>query len=398
MSEAERTFGFRLSEEQEAIRVLARRFAEDEIKPVAREFDQDLEGELAERIIDRAAAVGLLGLPVPREFGGGGGSNVECTLVLEELAVGCGGIATAIGASWFGQTPIMMAATPEQRQWVFPPLAATDKGRLVCMAMTEPAGGTDIENPHMESRTIRTIVREEGDHYVVNGQKLWPSNSDNAWLYSVVATIDPDLGDAGSCLIVVPTGTPGLSFGKPIRKMGMDADRNGEILFDDVHIPKANLLGQVGAGARLLQRTLIYNRVGAAAIAVGIARGAFEAAVRWGKERIAMGQPLIKHPVIAAMMGDMATEIDASRLLYQRAAWFNAQPGQANMQWSTMAKVFASEMAMRVTTNAVQIMGSYGYARESGVEKAMRDAKIVQIYIGANEFCRQHVGEFLVEV
>lgn len=384
---------FDLSEEQKAVQNLARRFAEEAIKPVALDFEHDTEGKLAERIIDKAAAIGLLGLAVPKEYGGGGGTNVECSLVLEELAVGCGGIATAIGASWFGQTPILMAATQEQRERIFPPLAATDKGRLVCMAMTEPAGGTDIENPHMRSRTIRTIVKEDGNYYMVNGLKVWPSNSDNAWLYTVVATVDPTQEDAGSCLLLVPAGTRGLSFGKPIPKMGMHADRNGEIILDNARVPKGNLLGKVGDGARLLQRTLIYNRVGAAAIAVGIARSAFERALRFAKERTTMGKPLNEHPVVSAILGDMATKIDAARLLYLRAAWYNAQRGQASMKWSSMAKVYASDIAMQVTTDAVQIMGSYGYAKEYGVEKAMRDAKIVQIYIGANEFTRQVVGE-----
>ncbi len=397
MAPEQTELGFRLSAEQEQLRSLTQRFVEQQIKPVALRFEEDPGGKLAEHVIDEAAKAGILGLPVPQEFGGGGGSNVECCTVLEELGVGCGGIATAVGASWFGQTPIMMGAAAAFRKEVFPKLAATDKGRLVCMAMTEPAGGTDIENPHMGSRTVRTLVREDADHYIVNGRKLWPSNSDNAYFYSVVATVDPKQGDAGSCLIVVPAGTPGLSFSKPIRKMGMDADRNAEIILDDVRVPKGNLLGKVGDGARLLQRTLVYNRAGAAAIAVGIARGAFETAVKWARDRITMGQPLIRHPVIAAMAGDMATQIDAARLLYQRAAWFNAQPGQSNMRWSTMAKVFASDMAMRVTTDAVQIMGAYGYAKEYGVEKAMRDAKIVQIFIGANEFSRQLVGELLPE-
>ena len=386
---------FRLSKEQEALREVAQRFTRKEIKPVALKFEEENGDALAHQVIDRAAQAGLLGLPVPVEFGGGGGSNVECTLVLEEIAAGCGGIATAIGASWFGQTPIMMAANTQQRREIFPPLAARDHGLLCCMAMTEPAGGTDIENPHMKSRTIRTVVREEGDNYVVNGRKLWPSNSDNAWLYTVVATADPSRGDEGSCLVLVPAGTPGLSFGHPIAKMGMTADRNAEIVFEDMRVPKSNLLGKIGDGARLLQRTLVYNRAGAAAIAVGVARGAFEGALQWARERITMGQPLAKHPVVAAMLGDMATGIEASRLLYQRSAWFNAQPGQASMLMATMAKVFASDMAMRVTTDAVQIMGAYGYAREYGVEKAMRDAKILQIYIGANEFSRQLVGELL---
>jgi acyl-CoA dehydrogenase len=385
--------GFTLSEEQSAIQKLAREFTEKEIKPVATKFEKYEEGKLAENIFKKAADVGILGLPIPKEYGGSDGSNVECSIVLEELAVGCGGISTAIGASWFGQTPIMMAATTEQRQKWFPPL--TRDGNLCCMAMTEPAGGSDIENPHMHSKTIRTIVQADGDDYIVNGTKIWPSNSTNSYLYTVVATINPELGDEGSCIIVIPRGTSGLSFGQPIKKMGMDADMNSEIFFDNARVPKENMLGKVGDGARLLQRTLIYNRTGAGAIATGIARGAFEAALKYAKERIIAGKPAIEHGIICAMFADMATEIDAARLLYLRAAWFNAQRGLANMAWSTMAKVYASDIAMRVTSNAVQVMGSYGYSREVGVEKYMRDAKIMQIYIGANELTRQVIGETL---
>ncbi|HIE17428.1 MAG TPA: acyl-CoA dehydrogenase [Dehalococcoidia bacterium] len=385
--------GFTLSEEQLAIQKLAREFAEKEIKPVATQFEEDEEGRLAEDIFKKAAEVGILGLPIPKEYGGSEASNVECSIVLEELAVGCGGIATAIGASWFGQTPIMMAAATEQRQRWFPPL--TRDGNLCCMAMTEPAGGSDIENPHMHSRTIRTILRPAGDDYILNGTKIWPSNSTNAFLYTVVATTDPRLGDDGSCLVLVPRGTPGLSWGKPIKKMGMDADMNSEIFFDNVKVPKENLLGKVGDGAKLLQRTLIYNRAGAGAIATGIARGAFEIALKYAKERVVAGKPSIEHEIICAMFADMATEIEAARLLYLRAAWFNAQRGLANMSWSTMAKVYASDVAMKVTSNAIQVMGSYGYSREVGVEKYLRDAKIMQIYIGANELTRQVIGEAL---
>jgi len=385
--------GFTLSEEQLAIQKLAREFTEKEIKPVATKFEKDEDGKLAEAIFKKAAEVGILGLPIPNEYGGSDASNVECSIVLEELAAGCGAISTSIGASWFGQTPIMMAATTEQRQRWLPPL--TRDGNLCCMAMTEPAGGSDIENPHMHSKTIRTIVRADGDNYVINGTKIWPSNSTNSYLYTVVATVNPKLGDEGSCLIVIPAGTPGLSFGKPIKKMGMDADSNAEIFFDNIRLPKENLLGKIGDGARLLQRTLIYNRTGAGAIATGIARGAFEIALNYAKERTVTDKPLIEHEVICAMFADMATEIEAARLLYLRAAWFNAQRGLANMTWSTIAKVYASDIAMRVTTNAVQVMGSYGYSREVGVEKHMRDAKIMQIYIGANELNRQVIGEAL---
>jgi len=386
--------GFTLSDEQLAIQKLARDFAEREIKPVVPEFERDQSGERAEGVLRKAAKVGLLGLPVPVEFGGGGGGNLECCLVEEEIAAACGGIATAMGASWFAQTPVMMAATPEQRQRWFPLFAATEEANICCMAMTEPQGGTDIENPHLEARTIRTIVRADGDLLTVNGHKLWPSNSDNACLYTVVATVDPGLGEAGSCLVLVPRGTPGLSVGRPYKKMGMDADRNGDIYFDNVQVHPSHLLGKVGDGARLLQRTLIYNRTGAAAIAVGIARGAFESALQYAKERMVAGAPMMQHPLISAMLGDMATSIDAARLLVLRSAWFNSNR-QANMRWASMAKVFATDMAMKVTTDCVQIMGSYGYSKEGGVEKYMRDAKITQISIGANEFTRQVIGESL---
>jgi len=385
--------GFTLSEEQLAIQKLARDFAKKEIKPVVLQFEKDEEGKLAEEIFKKASDIGILGLPIPEKNGGGGASNLECSIVLEELAVGCGGIATAIGATWFGQTPIMMEASKEQRAEWFSVMARD--GNMCCMAMTEEASGSDIEDPHMHSRTIRTIVQPDGDDYIINGTKIWPSNSGNACLYVVVATTDANLGDEGSCLILVPAGTPGLRFGKPIKKMGMDADRNSEIFFDNVRVPKENLLGKIGDGARLLQRSLIYNRAGAGAISTGMARGAFEIALDYVKERKVGGRPLIEHEIIAAMFADMATEIDAARLLYLRAAWFNAQRGMADMTISTMAKVYASDMAMRVTTNCVQVMGSYGYSKEVGVEKYMRDAKIVQIFLGANELTRQVIGEAL---
>lgn len=388
--------GFTLSEEQLGIQKLAREFTQKEIKPVAGEFEKDDEGKLAEGIFNKAAELGILGLPIPKEYGGSKASNVECTIVLEELAVGCGGIATAIGASWFGLTPLMMAATKEQRQKWFPAFASTKQANLCCMAMTESQGGSDIENPHMESRTIRTIVREDGNDYVVNGTKIWPSNSDNSFLYTVVATVDPNLGQAGSCIILVPRGTPGLSFGKPFKKMGMDADRNGEIFFDDCQVPRENLLGKIGDGARLLQRTLIYNRAGGGAISVGIARGAFEIALEYARERVVAGKRMVEHEIIKEMFANMAMSIEAARLLVLRSAWFNAQPGQANMGWATMAKVYASDVAMKVTTDCVQLMGSYGYSKEVGVEKYMRDAKIIQIYIGANELARQVIAEELL--
>ncbi len=388
---------FSLSFEQKTLRQTVKRFVEKEIVPIALEFEKDeMEGNLAHKVIQKAAQAGISGLPVPEKYGGGGASGIECNIALEELAVGCGGIATAIGASWFGQTPILMAATKEQRERWFPILASRDEGHLVCMAMTEPQSGSDIENAQMGLRTVRTRVRFEGDDIVVTGTKLWPSNFDVSTLYTVVATTDPQEGPEGSCLVVVERGAKGLSFSKPVPKMGMHADRNGEIIFEDVRIPKENMLGKVGDGFKLLQRTLVYNRVGAGAISVGMARGAFERALKWAKERTVMGKPLAEHPVVSSKLAEMAVKIEMSRMLVWRAAWYNAQPKKRSMKWASMAKVYASDLAMEVTTDAVQIMGSCGYAREYGVEKYMRDNKIIQIYIGANELTKQVIGEELL--
>jgi len=385
---------FSLSEELLAIQKMARDFAKRGIKPVVHLLDDDDEGGYADQIIARAARAGILGMIIPQRYGGSGKTAVECSVVLEEIAAACGGIATAIGANWLAQTPILLAATPEQREKFLPPLAGHEP-RLACLAMTEPTGGSDIENPHMQSRGIYTTATPRDGGYVLNGTKRFPSNAGIAHLSVVVATVNRELGDAGSCIFVVPDGTPGLSFGKPEDKMGMRADRNADVIFDDCWVPADHLLSQVGDGARLLQLALAYNRAGAGAIAVGMARGSLEIALDWAKVRVQGGKLLFEQQLISAMLADMATEIDAARLLVQRAVWYNATHRPPSLRYASMAKVFASDMAMRVTEKAIQIMGSYGYMKEYGVEKYMRDAKIVQIYLGPNEISRLAIGESL---
>ncbi len=383
---------FSISDDQRAIQEMGREFALKEIKPVVHLFDGDDEGVYADRIIKKAAELGILGMMIPEKYGGGGKSGVEGALVLEEIAAVCGGIATALGANWLAQTSILLAATPEQRAKFLSPLTSAD-GHVACFAMTEPAGGSDIENSHMHSRTIQTIARPESDGFRINGVKRFPSNAGIAHLYTVVASTDPELGDEGSCILLVPADTPGLSFGKPENKMGMRADRNADIFFDDVWVPRDHLLGKVGEGARLLQMTLAYNRAGAGAISVGMARGAFKIALEYAKNRKQGGMLLLEQPIISSKLADMATEIDAARLLVWRAAWYNVTHRPPQLSYASMAKVFASDMAMRVISDAIQIMGSYGYMKEYGVEKFFRDAKIVQIYLGANEISRLAVGE-----
>ncbi len=385
---------FSLSEEHQAIQRLARDFAQQEIKPVARQLDQD-EEETTRRLLAKAAGLGITGLIIPEAFGGSAKGGPECTLVLEELAAADGGLATALGANWLAQTPILLAATPEQRAKFLPPLASAPECHLACLAMTEPTGGSDIENPAMNSAGIHTLAKPHGDGFVIDGIKRFPSNAGIASLYAVIATVDRSQGDRGSCMLLVPAGTPGLSFGKPEDKMGMRADRNCDIIFDGVWVPRDHLLGKIGDGARLLRLTLAFNRAGAGSIAVGMARGAYEIALEYSRTRVQGGMPLFRQPMIAAKLADAATSLDAARLLCWRAAWYNATHRPPSIRYASMAKVFASDMAMQVISDCIQIMGSYGYMKEYLVEKYLRDAKIVQIYLGANEICRLDIGDSL---
>ncbi|OFX31709.1 MAG: hypothetical protein A2Z07_01365 [Armatimonadetes bacterium RBG_16_67_12] len=261
--------------------------------------------------------------------------------------------------------------------------------------MTEPTGGSDIENPAMNSFGIHTLARPRDDGFVINGVKRFPSNAGIASLYTVIATVDRSLGDGGSCILLVPAGTLGLSFGKPEDKMGMRADRNCDVIFDNVWVPNDHLLGKIGDGARLLRLTLAFNRPGAGSIAVGMARGAFEIALEYSRTRIQGGMPLFRQPQIAAKLADAATSLEAARLLCWRAAWHNATHRPPSIRHASMAKVFASDMAMQVISDCIQVMGSYGYMKEYRVEKYLRDAKIVQIYLGANEICRLDIGDSL---
>lgn len=387
---------FELSQEQKILKETAAKFAQKEILPVRDHFEADYaEGKYVDRIFLEAAKVGLLGFPIEEKYGGSNGNNLDVMHILEELAAVDGGVATAIGDTWFAMTPIIMAADSEQRERFLRPLASRSEANLGAICMTEPPSGADIEDPRMELRTCRTVVTDYGDDLVINGAKVWPSNAGIAYLYVVVATVDPKLGNEGSCLVVVEKDRDGLSFGKPEPKMGMHADRNSEVIFENVRVPRNNLLGKIGDGSKILQRTLIYNRVGGGMISVGMARGAFEYALGYCTDRVVGGKPLIEHSLIADMFAKMATNIDAARLLVYRSAWANINRHPDRVRFSDMAKVFATNMAMEVTTQCVQVMGSYGYSKEYPVEKYMRDAKIVQIFLGPNELLTQLIAKSL---
>jgi butyryl-CoA dehydrogenase len=389
-------YNFQLSEERRKFQEMTKRFAQKEIKPLNDKFEDDwATHQYMPQVLKKAAELGFLGLPIEPKYGGAGEDGMTIMVVLEELAAVNGGVACVIGDTWFAQTPIIIAGDEEQRERFLRPLASRDEANLGCICMTEPASGADIEDDRMRLRTVKTIIKEDGDHYIMNGVKVWPSNAGIASHYIVVVTIDPKLEEKGSGIIVVEKDTPGLSFGKIERKMGMAEDQNREVIFENVRVPKRNLLGKIGDGHRLLQRTVAYNRLGAGMISVGMARGAFEYALQYCKDRVVGGKPLIKHSLISAMFADMATKIDAARLLVFRASWSLRMKDPNRARYSNMAKVFATNMAMEVTSNCVQVMGSYGYSKEYPVEKYMRDAKIVQIYLGPNELVQQLIGESL---
>jgi len=375
---------------------MARKFAENEVKPLNDKFDDDWETHrYMPQVLKKAAELGFMGLTIDPKYGGTGADGMTVMAILEELAAVNGGMACVIGDTWFAQTPIIIAANDEQRERFLRPLASRDEVNLGCICMTEPASGADIEDSRMRLRTVKTIIKEDGDDYILNGVKIWPSNAGIASHYVVIVTTDPKLEDKGSAIIVVEKDTPGLSFGKIERKMGMPEDQNREVIFEDVRVPKNNLLGKIGDGHRILQTTVAYNRLGAGMISVGMARGAFEYALQYCKGRVVGGKPLIKHSLISAMFADMATKIDAARLLVYRASWSLRTRDPHRARYSDMAKVYATNMAMEVTSNCVQVMGSYGYSKEYPVEKYMRDAKIVQIYLGPNEMLQQLIGESL---
>ena len=385
---------FNYTKEQKMFEDAVKEFVKKEIIPVCLEFEDDHDGKLAHSVITKTAQAEILGLVVPEQYGGGGGRGIEANIALENIAYGDVGIACAIGASWWGQTAILMKGSPEVRDEWFPKLASKKEAHLVCMALTEPSGGTDVEDPAMGFKTLQTIATIEGDEVVLNGRKMWPSNFDVASLYVVGCTVDPQKGEEGSLLLAVPAGTKGLSTGKNERKMGHHADRNGEIIFDNVRVPKHNIIGKVGEGVKILHRTLIYNRVGPAAMAIGAANRAYDLALEFAKTRIVGGYPLYKHELASAMLFDMETKIHISRLLWQRAAWVNMTT-KGNIHYAHMAKVFATDSAMEIATNAVELMGSYGYSKEYATEKIMRDVKIIQIYIGSNEMIGAHAWRYM---
>ncbi|NIN68479.1 MAG: acyl-CoA dehydrogenase [Anaerolineae bacterium] len=374
-----------LTEEQQALRQLARQFGENEIAPLAAEYDREARHPLP--IIEKAHGLGFMNMTVPESYGGAGLGMIETCLVTEELAAACAGIGTAIMANTLALTPLLIAATAEQMQRFVGPFCA--EPNLAALCMTEPQAGSDVG-------AITTVARRDGDRYVLNGTKTLIDNGGVAQLYSVFASTDLDQGVRGIAAFVVPADLAGVSAGKQEDKMGQRAINTSEVIFEEVAIPVENRLGEEGEGFQIFLETLNRNKPWIAAASVGVARAALEAATKYAQEREQFGRPIASFQAIQLKLANMAIKIEAARLLTWQAAWLADQELRHARQ-SAIAKCYASDIAMEVTTDAVQVFGGYGYVKEYPVEKYMRDAKAFQIYTGTNEIQRYLIAQDLLD-
>lgn len=372
---------FVLTAEQESIRKMVRDFAEKSIAPSAAERD---EKELFSReIFDQLGELGFLGLPYPEEYGGAGSDFLSYAIAVEEISRVCG--STGIGLSVHTSLcawPIFNYGTEEQKQKYLRPLAEGMK--LGAFGLTEPNAGTDVAN------ASTTAVRE-GEYYLLNGTKVFNTNGGEAEIEVIIASTNKTAGIKGMSAFIVEKGTPGLSFGKKEVKMGIRSSVQREVIMENCRVPADNLLGKEGDGFKIAMTTLDGGRIGVAAQAVGLAQGALEAAIKYAKQRIQFGKPIASNQAISFKLADMATKVDAARFLTYRAA-YNKSRHLPYSKEAAMAKMFASDVAMEVTTDAVQVYGGYGFSREYPVERLMRDAKITQIYEGTNEAQRMVIA------
>ncbi len=367
---------FGLTDEQRALRALTHEFAEKEIRPRAAEYDEH--STHPAEVLAKAHELGLMNPHLPEEFGGIGLGAFEAILIGEELAWGCAGIAVSIVANQLGSAPVLLAGTDEQKRKWLPPLV--EEPLLCSFALTEPNAGSDVSG-------IQTTAVRQGDEYVINGSKMFITNAGHAAWMVVFASTDKSKGQRGLSAFIVPSDTDGVTIEKHLDKMGQRATDTSAVAFSDVKIPVGNRLGEEGDGFKIAMRTLDHTRPGTAAGAVGVARAAYELAVDYSRERVQFGQPIAMNQGVNFLIADMAAEIEAARLLTWQAAWLLDRGERATLQ-SSYAKRFASDTAMKVTTDAVQIFGGYGYMREYPVEKLMRDAKLFQIYEGTSQIQR----------
>jgi len=378
---------FALSAQHEEIRRTVRDFAEREIAPVADELER--RGEFPHEIIRKAAGLGLLGVPYPEEVGGTGLDSLAYAITIEELSRASGSVGIIVSAhTSLGCNPLYLAGTPEQKDRYLRPLASGEQ--LGAYGLTEPGAGSD-------SRGTRTRARRDGEEWVLNGSKRFITNAGVAGVYIVTALTDREADSGRISAFIVPADAPGFSVGRMEEKMGLHASNTGELLFDDCRIPAENLLGEEGAGDKLFLKTLDGGRIGIGAMALGLAQAAFEAASAYARERKQFDRPIASFQGVAFKIADMATRIDAARLLVYRAAWLK-DAGRSYTTEAAMAKLFASEMARDVTNDAIQVHGGYGYITEYHVERYLRDAKLTEIGEGTSEIQRLVIARNLLGI
>ena len=366
------------------IQELTAQIAREKIRPIRAELDAT--ERFPWEIMKILAQADLFGLYIPEEYGGMGGGIFDNCLAVEMIGQACIGIATSFAASGLGAYPILLYGSQELKHKYLPQIASGKK--LAAFGLTEPGAGSDVSG-------IQTTAVRDGNHYIINGSKQWITNGGEAEIYSILAITDRSKGPRGASFFVVEKGDPGFSFGKKEKKLGIRASATRELIFEDCRIPEDRLIGREGMGFIIAMKTFDKSRPGIAALAVGLAQGALDIAVEYARKRVQFDKPIISFQAIQHKLADMATKTEAARaLLYSIARYMDTEPREVS-KVSAMSKVFAGDVAMEVATNAVQVLGGYGYMQDYPVEKMMRDAKILQIYEGTNEIQRNIIGQEL---
>lgn len=367
---------FSLNPEQKEMYELAMKFAKNEMIPHAAEYDE--KGIFCEQQIKKAWELGFTNTCIPTQFGGNGFGLLDAVTIGEALSYGCMGMYTSIMCNDLALTPIVVGGSDEQKERFLKPF--TESPKLASFCLTEPGNGSDAAG-------IKTTIKDGGDHWILNGQKMWITNGGYADLFTVYCTTDPSLKHKGICAIVVDAKSEGITIGNKEDKMGQRTSDTRAIQFENVKVPKENMLGNPGDGWKIAMKTLDHSRPLVSSIALGGSQRALDLASQYAKERTQFGVPIAKHQAIQFMLAEMQMKIEAARLLIQKAAW-QADQGIQNTVAASSAKAFAADTCMQITTDAVQIYGGYGYSKEYPVEKLMRDAKLMQIYEGTSQIQR----------
>jgi len=375
---------FRLTDKQEDLQNKARKFAQEYMLPYAHYYDKT--GEFPRPIIQKCWEEGLMNLSIPKEYGGLGLGSVEQCITVEEMAAGCAGMTTSIYVNTLGAEPILVAGTDEQKEKYLRPL--TEELKFVSFACSEPGMGSDVAG-------IQTRVKKEGSHYILNGSKFWITNAPHADYFTVFASLDPSKRHKALCAFIVDADTPGVKTGRPVEKMGHKASTTSSVMFRDAKVPEENLLGAEGKGFAIAMQTFAMTRPSIAAFATGLARAAMEFARDYVNKRDVFGQKLREFEVIQFKLAEMFMKIEASRALYLKAAWTTDNVGDATVP-ASVAKAFATDVAMETASEALQIHGGYGYIDQFPLEKLFRDAKLYQIYEGTSEVQRLILGRHVL--